>query len=146
MKRKRGKEKEVYKKKIVKRRAIVERKDFVNKKQPVIKEGKEDIEKPKVNFNLITGIMIFILLIGASFSMSVVFGIAFFLSFIISFYNKTLQKKPFLPMILFLSALLVRTSIIWFLPDFFESKIYLDLIISLIVLIIIFLISFKIRK
>jgi hypothetical protein len=146
VRRKRGKKEEVDKKKVVKKRVVTKKKEFVNEKQPVIKKEIEDIEKPKINFNLVTGIMIFVLLIGASFSMSVVFGIAFLLSFIISFYNKTLQKKPFLPMILFFSALLVRTSIIWFLPLLFESKIYLDLIISLIVLIIIFLISFKIRK
>lgn len=134
MKKKREKKKEIDKKKIS------------DKKQIISKEKIEDIEKPRFNFNLVTGIMIFILLIGASFSISPIFGVAFLLSFFISFYNKILEKKPFMPLILFLGAFLIKIGIILFLPSVFKTEIYLDLIISLIVLIVIFLMSFKIRK
>jgi len=83
---------------------------------------------------------------GASFSMSIVFGIAFSLCFVVSLYNKILRKKPFLPLILFLIGSVIRVIFILGLPSVFKSIIYLDLIISLLILAIIFLMSFKIRK
>jgi magnesium-transporting ATPase (P-type) len=143
MKRKMGKKEEINKKKIVKKKTILKKEKISEKELPLIKE---DIAKPRFNFNLVTGIMIFILLIGASFSISIVFGIAFSLCFIVSIYNKILEKKPFLPLILFLIGLIIRIIFLWFLPSVFEIIIYLDLIISLIILVIIFLMSFKIRK
>lgn len=146
MKEKRERKEEIDKKKIVKKKTITKKKDFINKKQLTIKEENKDIEKPRINFNLITGIMIFVLLIGASFSISIVFGIAFSFCFILSFYNKILEKKPFLPLILFLIGLTIRVIFIWFLPSVFESAIYLDLIISFTILVIIFLMSFKIKE
>ncbi|HPD81967.1 MAG TPA: hypothetical protein PK357_02605 [Candidatus Pacearchaeota archaeon] len=106
----------------------------------------EDSKKLNFNFNLITGIMIFVLLIGASFSMSVIFGIAFSLCFIISLYNKNLKNMPFLPLIIFLLGILIRVIFILGFPSIFKSIIYLDLTISLLILIISFSISFKIGK
>jgi hypothetical protein len=148
MKRKSDKKKEAKtNKKIAKKRVVIKKKEIINKNQLLsIKEEKEDIKKPKFNFNLITGIMIFILLIGASFSTSLVFGIAFTLCFIISVYNKILEGKPFLPLILFFIGITIRIVFILGFPSLLKSKIYLDLIISLIILIIIFLMSFRIRK
>jgi hypothetical protein len=103
-------------------------------------------EKLKKNFNLITGIMIFILLIGAAFSVSLIFGVAFILGFILSLCNQTLEKKPFLPLMLFLGGLIIRTAFIWIFPFILEFKTYLDLILSISVFLFILLIGFKIRK
>ncbi|MFH1503487.1 MAG: hypothetical protein ABIE36_02430 [Candidatus Diapherotrites archaeon] len=103
-------------------------------------------KKLKNNFNLITGIMIFILLIGSAFSVSLIFGIAFFLGFIFSVYNKSLEKRPFLPLMLFLGGLIIRTAFIWFFPPIFEFKTYLDLGLSVAIFLIILLIGFKIKK
>ena len=107
---------------------------------------KKWINRLKKDFNLITGIMIFILLIGSAFSVSLIFGIAFFLGFIFSLYNKSLDKMPFLPIMLFLGGLIVRTAFIWFLPSVLNSKTYLDLGLSLIIFLVIFYMGNKVKK
>lgn len=103
-------------------------------------------KKLKKNFNLLTGIMIFLLLIGSAFIVSPIFGIGFFIGFIFSVYNKSLERKPFLPLMLFIGGWIIRTALIWFLPSIFEFKNYLDLGLSLGIFFIIFAIGIRIQK
>lgn len=111
-----------------------------------MKKRRKFSKRLRKNFNLITGIMIFILLIGSAFSVSWIFGMGFFLGFVFSVYNRTLDKKPFLPLMLFLGGLIIRTALIWALPSMLEAKNYLDFFLALIIFLVIFLIGNKVRK
>ncbi len=90
--------------------------------------------------------MIFVLLIGSAFSVSLIFGLAFSIGFMLSLYNKSLERKPFLPLLLFLGGLIIRTALILFVPSIFEAKTYLDLLISVFILLIILRLGWRIRK
>ncbi len=107
---------------------------------------KKKLSKSKKYFNLTIGTIIFILLIGSAFSVSWIFGLSFFLGFIFSIYKKTIDRRPFFPLFLFIGGLIVRTAFILFLPGILESKNYLDLIISSIIFLIILIIGLRIKK
>lgn len=97
-------------------------------------------------FNLFIGALIFALLIGTAFSFGLVFGLGFVVGFALSIYNKTLEKRPLLPIFLFLAALVLRYAIFNLVPSALNSKGIIDLAISGFFLIIFVIVWWRLRK
>jgi hypothetical protein len=97
-------------------------------------------------FNLVIGTIIFVLLIGSAFTIDWIFGVGFIFGFLMSVYNEILEKKPLIPIFLFIGALIIRHSLFVLLPPVFEANDLLSIVISLVLFIVIFLLGWKLRK
>lgn len=97
-------------------------------------------------FNLVFGSLIFFLLIGTAFSFGWVFGVGFVVGFGLSIYNKTLEKKPLLPIFLFVAALVLRYALFNLVPLARDSEGIIDLAISLFFLVIFMIVWWRLRK
>jgi hypothetical protein len=107
---------------------------------------KKKIKKVKRDLNLLIGSIIFILLIGSSFAVDWIFGVFFIAGFILSILNKTLERKPLIPILIFVGGIIIRIALFLFIPRIFESNNFVDLIIAVVALLIILLIGFSIRR
>lgn len=97
-------------------------------------------------FNLVTGTIIFVLLISSAFTVDWIFGFGFIIGFILSVYNGILEKKPLIPIFLFIGTLIIRHSLFVLLPPVFEANSLISLIISLILFVVIFLLGWNLKK
>lgn len=102
-------------------------------------------KKLKKDFNLILGTIIFVLLIGSAFAIDWIFGLGFIVGFFLSIYNKVLEKKPFIPIFIFIGALIIRYSLN-FIPGILNAKNIVNLIISLFLFLLILFVGWRIRK
>lgn len=100
----------------------------------------------KRDVNILIGTILFILLIGSAFAVSWVFGVAFLIGFGLSIYNRTIEKKPFLPVLLFVGGFVIRLALVLFLPSIIFAKTYLELGISLVLFIVILITGWRIRN
>ncbi len=107
--------------------------------------GRRKKSETRKKFNLVFGTIIFILLIGSAFAIDLIFGAGFIIGFVLSIYNKVLEKKPFIPIFLFVGALIIRYSLI-FIPDILEANTFIDLGISLVLFLIVLVVGWRIRK
>ncbi|MFB6246391.1 MAG: hypothetical protein ABEI74_02260 [Candidatus Pacearchaeota archaeon] len=96
-------------------------------------------------FNLLIGTLIFALLIGTSFSFGLVFGLGFVIGFALSIYNKTLEKKPLIPIFIFLAALVLRYALN-FVPSVLDAQNLVDFIVSAFFLIIFLFVWWKLSQ
>lgn len=111
-----------------------------------MKKRKRKLSKGlKKDLNLILGSIVFILLIGSAFAIDWIFGIIFVVGFILSILNKTLEKKPFIPILIFIGGLVIRISLFLFIPRIFEAKTWVDLGIAVVVFLIVLIVGFRIR-
>jgi hypothetical protein len=102
--------------------------------------------KLKRKVSALIGIILFIMLIGTAWGIDWIFGIGFILGFVISVYNKTIQRKPLLPVFLFLGGLIIRLATTLVFPLVLKSQNYLSLGISLILLILLIIFGMRIKK
>ena len=100
----------------------------------------------KRNFNIIVGTIIFILLIGTAFSIDWIFGVGFIISFLLSVYNKILEKNFLIPIFIFIGILIIRYAIFLFLPSILNAQNYFSLGISLVLFLIILIVGWRIKK
>ena len=92
------------------------------------------------------GTIIFILLIGSAFALGWIFGVGFVISFILANINKVIEKKPLIPIFLFIGALIMRYALFALLPPILNSAGYFDLGISLILFLMILILGYKFKK
>jgi hypothetical protein len=103
-------------------------------------------KKLKRKVSALIGIILFIMLIGTAWGIDWIFGVGFILGFVISVYNKTIQRKPLLPVFLFLGGLIIRLATTLIFPIVLKSEDYLSLGISLILLILLIIFGMRIKK
>lgn len=96
--------------------------------------------------NIIIGIIIFWLMIGTAFAVSLLFGLLFIAGFIYESISGQLSKRPFLAVGLFIGGLITRAAIIMFLPSTFAAKTMADLAVAILIFLIIFLLGYRIKK
>ena len=111
-----------------------------------MKKRKVTKKKIKKDVNLLLGSIVFILLIGSAFAIDWLFGIVFVIGFAISIWNKTLEKKPFIPLLIFIGGLIVRIALFLFIPRILNAQTWVDLGIALVVFLIILIVGFRIRQ
>ena len=99
----------------------------------------------KKDFNLLVGSIVFILLIGSAFAIDWIFGIVFVIGFAISIWNKTLERKPLVPLLIFIGGLIIRIALFFFVPRILEAKTWVDLGIAVVILLVVLLVGFRIR-
>jgi hypothetical protein len=107
---------------------------------------KKKFKSIKKDFNIILGSALFILLIGSAFAIDWLFGVFFIIGFTISILNKTLEKKPLIPILIFIGGLIVRVALFIVLPRVLESKDYWSLGIAGILFAILLIIGWKIQR
>lgn len=100
----------------------------------------------KHKLNLFIGLLAFAILISTAFSFGWIFGIGFVIGFAFSIYNKTLEKKPLLPIFLFLAALVLRYALVNFAPSVLNSEGIIDFMISAFFLVVFIIIWWRLRK
>jgi len=110
------------------------------------KSKKSSVTKLKRKVSALIGTILFLMLIGTAWGIDWIFGIGFVLGFVISVYNKTLERKPLLPIFIFLGGLIIRFAIGIIFPMVLEAENYLSLIISCILLIILVVLGMRIKK
>lgn len=106
---------------------------------------KKSFRRLKKGFNILLGTLAFVILIGSAFAIENLFGIMFIIGFALSIYNKTLERKPSIPIFIFLGGIIIRISLS-FIPSILESKTYFDLGISLFLFAILIFAGFRIKK
>ncbi len=99
----------------------------------------------KRDFNLLIGSLIFILLIGSAFAIDWIFGVFFILGFVISILNKTLERRPLVPVLIFVGGLIIRIALFLFVPKILEAESLVSLIIAIVALLIVLFIGFRIK-
>jgi len=102
-------------------------------------------QKLKKNFNLLFGSFIFMLLIGSAFAVDWIFGILFIIGFGVTIYTRVLEKKPLIPLLLFIGGLIIRIGLS-FIPSVLEAKTIIDFGISIIFLVVLIIVGVKIQK
>jgi membrane-associated protease RseP (regulator of RpoE activity) len=73
-------------------------------------------------------------------------GLIGFLGFAIAVYNKTLERKPLIPVFIFLGGLIIRFAIGIIFPLVLKSRDYVSLGISLLLLIILIIFGMRVKK
>ena len=106
---------------------------------------KKSFKKLKKGFNILLGTLAFVILIGSAFAIETLFGIMFIVGFALSIYNKTLERKPLIPIFIFLGGIVIRISLL-FIPSILESKTDFDLGLSMFLFAILIFAGFKIKK
>ena len=96
--------------------------------------------------NIVLGILLFVFLIGYAFKISLLFGILFVLGFVLSIYKGELKKKPWKPIVIFVGALITRAALNQFLSPVLASKTLIDIVISILIFILVFLVGWRIKK
>ncbi len=107
---------------------------------------KKRFKKIKKDFNIIIGSFLFVLLIGSAFAIDWIFGAVFVVGFIISIVNQTLEKKPFLPILIFIGGLIIRLALFVALPRTLEAKDYWNFLIGGVLFIIILVIGWRLQR
>ena len=104
--------------------------------------------KPKLKkfINILLGVVLFVIMIGSAFTVSIIFGAAFVIGFALSIYNGDLKKKPFKPIAIFVGALVIRLSLEQYFDPLLASKTFLDLIVSALIFLAILIFGWKIKK
>lgn len=110
------------------------------------RKSKKRLKKIKKDLNLAIGSILFVLLIGSAFAVDWIFGMVFVVGFAISIYNKTLEKKPLIPIFLFLGGLIIRIALFLFIPRILGAENYFNLGIAIILFVVILFIGFRIKK
>ena len=100
----------------------------------------------KKDFNLLIGSILFILLIGSAFAIDWIFGVVFVAGFILSILNKTLERKPLIPILIFVGGLIIRTALFLFVPRILEAQTWASLGIAVIALLMVLFVGFSIRR
>ncbi len=90
--------------------------------------------------------ILFILLIGSAFQINILFGVMFIIGFFISVFNRSIEKKPMLPLFIFIGGLIIRYALGFFLPEVINSKTYVDLAVSGLLFILVIYFGFRIKK
>ena len=103
-------------------------------------------KRKKKNINIILGTIIFILLIGSAFSIDWIFGAGFVVSFLLSVYNKVLEKNFLIPFFIFVGIIIIRYSLFILLPPVLGAQDYLSLGISSVLFLIVLIFGWKIKK
>jgi membrane-associated protease RseP (regulator of RpoE activity) len=117
------------------------------KKSKVSKSPKKNSgTKLKRKVSVLIGTILFLMLIGTAWGIDWIFGVGFFIGFVISVYNKTLHKKPLLPIFIFLGGLIIRFAIGLIFPLLIKAENYISLGISLILLITLIIFGVRIKK
>ncbi|MGY4884912.1 MAG: hypothetical protein ACP5NZ_05015 [Nanobdellota archaeon] len=111
-------------------------------KKPIKNSG----TKLKRKVSVLIGTILFLMLIGTAWGIDWIFGVGFVIGFVVAVYNKTLHKRPLLPIFIFLGGLIIRLAIGLIFPLVLESENYLSLGISLILLITLIIFGVKIKK
>jgi len=96
--------------------------------------------------NSIIAVIIFLILIGTAFSISVLFGLIYVFGFFYEIYTKRITRRPFAAIALFIGGLITRFALQYFLQPVFASQTIIDLAIALIIFIGIFWLGYKIKK
>jgi hypothetical protein len=107
---------------------------------------KKRIKRIKKDFNILLGSILFALLIGSAFAIDWIFGMVFIVGFIISILNKTLEKKPFIPILIFVGGLIIRIALFITLPRALEAKEYWNFLIGIILFVVILIVGWKIQR
>lgn len=104
--------------------------------------------KPKMKkfFNILLALILFIILIGSAFSISILFGAAFVVGFALSIYSGDLKKKPWKPIAIFVGALIIRIALNQFLDPVLASKTLMDLAVSALIFIAFIISGWMIKK
>jgi membrane-associated protease RseP (regulator of RpoE activity) len=103
-------------------------------------------KKLKRKVSALIGTILFLMLIGSAWGIDLIFGVGFVIGFVISIYNKTLEKKPLLPIFLFFGGLVIRFAIMIFFPRVIESEDYISMGISVILLMLLIIFGVRIKK
>jgi len=113
------------------------------KKKSSVKTAKKKLKR---KVSALIGTILFLMLIGSAWGIDWIFGVGFVIGFVISIYNKTLEKKPLLPIFIFFGGLVIRFAIMIFFPRVIASEDYISMGISLILLILLIIFGVKIKK
>jgi len=100
----------------------------------------------KILANIIVGVVFFLVLIGAAFRISYVFGAVFVIGFVLAIYNNDLRKKPWKPLAIFTGGLIIRLAINLFFEPVIKSETSFDLTISALIFLSLLLFGWKIKK
>ncbi len=90
--------------------------------------------------------ILFALLIGSAFQINTFFGIVFIIGFFISVFNRSIEKKPILPIFIFIGGIVIRYALGFFLPEVINSKTYIDLAVSGLLFVLVIYIGFRIKN
>ena len=102
--------------------------------------------KLKQLFTIIFNVFIFLVLNGIAFTISPIFGLLFFFSFAFSIYNKEIKRKPWKILFIFVGGLITRFALGKIITTFPNYEITLDFAVSAIMLILIFVLGWKIKR
>lgn len=111
-------------------------KDYIKKTKPKVKKFG----------NILFGLIVFLILIGTAFSMSVLFGVFFIVGFALSIYNEELKTKPYKPIAIFVGALLIRIAMEQYFQPVLAAETIMDLSVSALIFLAIIIFGWKIKK
>ncbi len=118
----------------------------------LVKVLNSEFKKIKKYYNLIIGIILFLVLIGLAIEESLIFGIFYIAGFAYSIYKKKLQKNFQFPILLFAGGLITRVALGTFLLPLINEEIVfrigtiIDILISLVLFAFLFFIGFKMKR
>lgn len=115
-------------------------KKFLKKK---LKGIKPDFKKFA---SIFIAVVLFLALIGLAFSISILFGAIFIFGFVLSIYKRDLERKAWKPVAIFVGALITRFAIEQYAGEIITSTTLWDLIVSVVVFGLIFLIGWSIKR
>lgn len=104
--------------------------------------------KPKARKfgNILLGLVFFVVLVGAAFKLSFLFGAAFVVAFALAIYSGELKHKPWKPIAVFIGALLVRIALEEYFQPVLKAQTIMDLAVSALVFAGILFFGWKIKK
>jgi hypothetical protein len=110
------------------------------------KQIKSANTKLKRKVSALIGTILFLMLIGTAWGIDWIFGVGFIIGFVLAVYNKTLEKRPLIPVFIFLGGLIIRFAINLIFPLVIKSENYVSLGISLLLLIILIIFGMRVKK
>ena len=96
--------------------------------------------------SIIINTIIFFALIGTAFAVSYIFGLFFVLAYVIILYNRDVKRKPWKMVLVFIGALITRVALGRALRTLPNVEISLDFIVSVLLIIFVFLLGWRIKK
>jgi len=108
-----------------------------------IKKAKPEVKK---FWNVLFGLIVFIILISTAFGLSFLFGVFFVIAFALSIYKGDLTVKPYKPIAIFVGALIIRIAMEQFFEPVLAAKTVMDLGVSALIFVAIIIFGWKIKK
>lgn len=102
--------------------------------------------KVKKLFNSIIAIIIFLILIGSAFAVSILFGLVYIFGFAYEVYTGRITRRPLVAIALFIGGLIIRIAMQYLLQPVFVAQTTIDLVMATVLFIGLFFLGYKIKK